>query len=117
MIKNTHKRKLNRTGAHRKALLRNLATSLFQHEKITTTLPKAKELASFSEKLITMAKPATLNARRAISSEIKDKQVCQKLIEVLVPRYQARAGGYTQIYRLGTRPGDRAEMAIIKLIS
>lgn len=116
MIKNTHKRKLSRTGSHRKALLRNLATSLFQHEKITTTLPKAKELARFSEKLLTMAKPGGLNARRALGGELKDQQVCRKVIEVLVPRCQNRPGGYTQILRLGTRPGDRAEMAIIKLV-
>jgi len=116
MIKNTHKRKLSRNSGHRKALLRNLATALFQHEKITTTLPKAKELVSFSEKILTMAKPGGMNARRAISGEIKDKQVCQKVIDVLVPRCQNRSGGYTQIYRLGTRPGDRAEMALVKLV-
>lgn len=117
MIKNTHRRKLSRTSAHRKALLRNMATSLFQYEKITTTLPKARELASFSERLITMARPGGLNAHRALCREIKDKQVCQKVLGVLVPRYQNRQGGYTQIYRLGTRVGDRAEMAMIKLIS
>jgi large subunit ribosomal protein L17 len=117
MIKNIHRRKLSRTGAHRKALLRNLATSLFQHEKVTTTLPKAKELASFSERLITLARPGGLNARRALGREIKDKVVFQKVMDVLVPRYQNRAGGYTQIFRLGTRVGDRAEMAMIKLVS
>ena len=117
MIKNTHRRKLSRTSAHRKAMLRNMATSLFQHEKITTTLPKAKELASFSERLITLARPGGLNAHRALAREIQDKQICQKVLEVLVPRYQNRNGGYTQIFRLGTRVGDRAEMAVVKLIS
>jgi large subunit ribosomal protein L17 len=117
MIKNLNKRKLSRTGAHRRALLRNLAVSLFQNEKITTTLPKAKELSSYSERLITLARPGDLNAKRAVEREIKDKQVFQKIFGVLVPRYQGRMGGYTQVLRLGSRRGDRAEMAVIRLIS
>jgi large subunit ribosomal protein L17 len=117
MIKNLNKRKLSRTGSHRKALLRNLATSLFLHEKIQTTLPKAKELASYSEKLITIARPSDLNAQRALAREIKDENIRKKIIEVLVPRYQSRKGGYTQIFKLGVRKGDNAEMAMVKLVS
>ncbi|MBN1622274.1 MAG: 50S ribosomal protein L17 [Endomicrobiales bacterium] len=117
MIKNLSRRKLSRTGGHRRSTLRNLATALFQHEKIKTTLPKAKELASYSEKLISTAKPSDLVARRYISREIKDKNIQKKLFEILVPRYQDRSGGFTQIFRIGERPGDGAEMAIIRLIS
>jgi len=117
MIKNLNRRKLSRTGAHRRALLRNLATALFQHEKVQTTLPKAKELASYSERLITLARANDMNARRALGREITDAQVQKKVFDILVPRYKDRSGGYTQIFRLGTRLGDRAEEAIIKLIS
>ncbi|MHB9156403.1 MAG: 50S ribosomal protein L17 [Endomicrobiales bacterium] len=117
MIKNLGGRKLSRTGAHRRSLLRNLATSLFQHEKIQTTLPKAKELASFSEKLITRARPGDLNAIKALSREIKNEEVRKKIFDVLVPRYQKRNGGYTQILKLGQRKGDNATMAVVRLIS
>lgn len=117
MIKNLGRRKLSRTSAHRRALLRNLAVSLFQHEKIRTTLPKAKELASFSEKLITKVRAGGILARRELLREINDEKVRNKILEVLVPRYQTRLGGYTRIFRVGTRIGDRAEMAIIKLVS
>jgi len=117
MIKNYGRRKLSVTSSHRRSLLRNLAQSLFQHEKITTTLSKAKEVAGFSERLITMARPKDLNARRALLREINNREVLKKLIDVLVPRYQDRKGGYTAIMRLGRRVGDRAEMAIVKLIS
>ena len=116
MIKNYGRRKLSRTSAHRRALLRNLAIALFQHEKVTTTLPKAKELARFSEKLITLARPGNLIAQRAISKEIHDKNVKKKLFEVLVPRYQNRSGGYTQVFRLGLRRGDNAKIAVIRLV-
>jgi large subunit ribosomal protein L17 len=117
MIKNHHRKKLSRTPAHRRALLRNLATALFQHEKIETTLSKAKELASYSEKLITKARENDLNAKRAFNSEIGDEQVRKKMFEVLVPRYQGRNGGYTRIFKVGTRRGDSAEVAIITLLS
>lgn len=117
MIKNLGYRKLGRTSAHRRAMLRNMATSLFQHEKIETTVEKAKELRRYSEKLITLARPSDLNARRAISKEIKNKNIQNKLFDTLVPRYQERKGGYTQIFRLGHRVGDNADMAIIKLVS
>lgn len=117
MIKNLNYRKLSRTGSHRKALLRNLATSLFEHEKIETTLAKAKELKRYSEKLITTARGNDLNARRAFNSEIKNEMVNKKMFEVLVPRYQERNGGYTRIFKVGFRTGDNAEIAIIKLVS
>lgn len=117
MIKNLNGRKLSRTGAHRKALLRNLATSLFQYEKIKTTLPKAKELAKFSERLITLARPNDLNAKKALFREIANEEVRKKIFDVIVPRYQTKNGGYTQIFKLGQRRGDRAEIAIIKLLS
>ena len=116
MIKNLGARKLSRTGSHRRAMLRNQATSLFQHESITTTLAKAKELSSFAERLITRAKPADVNAKRAISAELNNAEVKKKLFEVLVPRYAERKGGYTRIYKLGARTSDRAEMAVIKLV-
>ncbi|MGA2090713.1 MAG: 50S ribosomal protein L17 [Endomicrobiales bacterium] len=117
MIKNHNGSKLGRTGSHKLALLRNLATSLFLHEKIETTQSKAKELVRYAEKIITTARPADLNARRAVKGEIHDEIVYKKMFEVLVPRYQSRNGGYTQIFKLGTRVGDRAEMALVKLIN
>lgn len=117
MIKNHNGNKLSVTASHRRSMLRNMAVSLFQHEKISTTLARAKELKSFSEKILTMARPLDLNARRAVDREIKDKLVQKKIFEVLIPRYQNRAGGYTQIFKTGTRTGDRAETALIKLIS
>jgi len=116
MIKNLGARKLSRTGSHRRSLMRNQATSLFQHEAITTTLAKAKELSTYAEKLITKAKPADMNAKRAVAAELTDKAVKKKLFEVLVPRYAERKGGYTRIYKLGTRVSDRSEMAMIKLV-
>lgn len=117
MIKNLYRSKLSRPSAHRKALLRNMATSLFQYEKIQTTLSKARELIRYSEKLITIARPLDLNAQKALLREIKDNNVRKKIVEVLVPRYQNRTGGYAQMFRLGTRIGDRAEMVIVRLIS
>lgn len=117
MIKNLGGRKLSVTSAHRRSMLRNLATSLFQHEKIKTTVARAKEVASFSEKLITSARPGDMNAKRRISMDIKDKLIQKKLFEVLVPRYQNRPGGYTRVLKVGFRKGDNAEMAIVKLMA
>lgn len=117
MIKNLGKRKLSRTGGHRRSLLKNLATSLFLHEKITTTLAKAKEVAYYSEKIITSAKGLDLDARRAVAAKIQNKDVQKKLFDVLAPRFKERKGGFTKIYRLGNRPGDNAKKAVIKLIS
>jgi large subunit ribosomal protein L17 len=116
MIKTYNGSKLGVTSSHKKALLRNLAVELFLHEKITTTVPKAKELVSYSEKLVTKAKKADLNAIRAISGEINKKEVVKKIFDVLVPRYKERKGGYTQILKAGIRRGDSADIAIVKLI-
>ncbi|MCL2485192.1 MAG: 50S ribosomal protein L17 [Endomicrobia bacterium] len=116
MIKNHNGSKLGVTSSHKKAMLRNMAAELFLHEKITTTLPKAKELTSYAEKLVTKAKKADLSAIRAIHGEINNKEVVKKVFDVLAPRYKERNGGYTQILRVGTRRGDSAEMAIVKLV-
>lgn len=117
MTKNLGRRKLSVTPSHRTAMLRNMATSLFLHEKIETTLARAKELSSFSEKLITAAKPSDLNARRAVERDIKDQAVLKKLFDVIVPRFKERNGGYTRIFKTGVRVGDNAKTAIIKLIA
>jgi large subunit ribosomal protein L17 len=116
MIKNYNGSKLGVTASHKRAMLRNMSTSLFIHEKITTTLPKAKELVRYSEKLITKAKKVDLNAVKAIHSEINDKAAAKKVFEILVPRYRDRKGGYTQIFKAGVRRGDGAQIAIVKLI-
>ena len=109
-------RKLGKTTSHRLAMLRNMATSLFRHERITTTVPKAKELRSFAEKLITLAKQETLHARRRINRHIKDREVVSRLFDVIGIRFATRPGGYTRIIRTGYRRGDAAEMAIIELV-
>ena len=109
-------RKLGRPSAHRKAMMSNLATSLFDSERITTTLPKAKELRSFAERLITRAKKDSLHARRLVARVVHDKVVLKKLFDQLSPRYADRPGGYTRIYKLGYRKGDSAEMAVIELV-
>lgn len=116
MIKSHNGSKLGVTSSHKKAMLRNLATELFLHEKITTTLPKAKELVSYSEKLLTKAKKGDLSAIRALHGEISNKDVVKKVFDVLAPRYKERNGGYTQILKVGPRRGDSAEMAIVKLV-
>jgi large subunit ribosomal protein L17 len=116
MIKTYNGSKLGVTSSHKKAMLRNLATELFLHEKIETTLPKAKELVSYSEKLLTKAKRADLSAIRAVSGEIHNKEVVKKVFDVLAPRYKERNGGYTQILKIGTRRGDSADVAIVKLV-
>jgi len=110
-------RKLGRTQAHREATLRNLATALFQYEKIRTTEAKAKELRRYSEKIITEAKKNDLSARRAVARKIKDPIVNKKIFEIFVPRYQNRFGGYTQIFKIGFRDSDSAQLCLIKLIS
>jgi large subunit ribosomal protein L17 len=111
-------RKLGRTTSHRTALLRNLATALFERERIRTTLPKAKELRPFAEKLITLAKSEgdRLHARRLAAREIQDPQVLKKLFDTIGPRFAARPGGYTRILHLGSRKGDGAEMAYLELV-
>ena len=111
-------RKLGRITPHRIALLRNLATALFERERIRTTLMKAKELRPYAEKLITQAKrdDDRLHARRLVAREIHDLTVVKKLFDDLGARYASRAGGYTRILRLGPRRGDGAEMAIVELL-
>ena len=102
-------RKLNMTAAHRKAVLRNMATSLFRHERIETTTAKAKELRPFAERLITLAKRGDLHARRLVAQKIPDREVLGKLFSDLGPRFAERPGGYTRILKLGNRRGDAAE--------
>jgi large subunit ribosomal protein L17 len=109
-------RKLGRTSAHRLALLRNLSTSLFDKERITTTLMKAKELRPFAERLLTLSKRETLHARRQVLRHIRDGSVVSKMFDTLSARYAQRPGGYTRIVKLGPRRGDSAEMAIIELV-
>jgi large subunit ribosomal protein L17 len=111
-------RKLGRTTPHRIALLRNLATALFEKERIRTTLPKAKEVRSFAEKLITLARREEnrLHARRQVARDIQNPVVVKKLFDTLGARFATRPGGYTRILRLGPRHGDGAEMAYLELV-
>lgn len=109
-------RKLSRTASHREALLRNLAVSLFRHERINTTTAKAKELRPFAERLITLAKRGDLHARRLAERKIRDRAVLAKLFDTLGPRYAERPGGYTRVLKTGFRQGDGAEMAFIELV-
>ena len=109
-------RKLGRTSEHRMALLRNLSTSLFKAERITTTLHKAKELRPFAEKLITMARRDTLHSRRLAARDIQDRAVLKKLFDTLGPRFSQRPGGYSRILKLGWRQGDGAEVAMVELL-
>ncbi len=111
-------RKLGRITPHRTALLRNLATALFERERIRTTLMKAKELRPYAERLITLAKREDdrLHARRLVLRDIQDPTVVKKLFDSLGARYATRPGGYTRILRLGPRRGDGAEMAIVELL-
>lgn len=115
MIKNLHRRKLSRPSSHRRALLRNMATSLFKYEKIKTTYPKAKELSWFADKIITLVKRNTLDSRRRVYAEIRDKDVRKKLYEVIASRYANKNSGYTAVYRAGIRKSDSAQMALIVL--
>lgn len=109
-------RHLNRTSAHRKAMFRNMAVSLFRQELIRTTLPKAKELRRTAEPLITMAKTDTVAKRRLAFARLRDRDVVQKLFNELGPRYQDRPGGYLRILKCGFRSGDKAPMALVELI-
>tara|TARA_B100000963_G_scaffold329786_1_gene319438 strand:- start:254 stop:676 length:423 start_codon:yes stop_codon:yes gene_type:complete len=110
------KRKLNRTSSHRKALLANMAVALIKHEQIKTTLPKAKELAPYVEKLITLGKKGDLNARRRLYSIIPEKKWGAKVFDILSERYKERSGGYTRIMKAGYRYGDSAPLAVIELV-
>ncbi len=109
-------RKLNRDREHRKALFSNLMTALFQHERIKTTVPKAKELRRYAEKMITRAKVNTLHNKRIVMKRIKDRDVVAKLFDEIAPRYKNVNGGYTRIIKLNRRLGDGAEMAYIELV-
>ena len=109
-------RRLDRTTEHRTAMLKNMATSLFLHERIRTTTPKAKELKRFAEKVLTLARKGTAHARRQAHVEIRDVEVLNKLFETLGPRFASRPGGYTRLVRVGRRAGDNAELAIIELV-
>jgi large subunit ribosomal protein L17 len=109
-------RRLDRTTEHRTAMLRNMATSLFRHERITTTTPKAKELKRFAEKIVTLAKKGTPHARRIANRDVRDVEVLNKLFGSLADRFKARAGGYTRVVRVGRRHGDNAELAVIELV-
>jgi len=109
-------RQLSRTRSHRKATLRNLATSLFRHERIETTTAKAKELRPFAERLITLARRGDVHARRLAATKIQDREVLGKLFDEIAPRYMERPGGYTRVLKLGNRKGDAAEMSLIELV-
>lgn len=109
-------RKLNRTASHRRALLANLVTALFEHGSIKTTLAKAKEARPLAEKLITLAKRGDLAARRRALRIVKDKSLVYKLFNQLAPKFVDRNGGYTRIVRLGRRMGDGAHIAILQLV-
>ena len=109
-------RKLNRTSSHRLSMLRNMMKSLIEHECIRTTLPKAKELRSVVEPILTLAKTATVANRRMAFNRLRDRDVVTKLFDVLGPRYIARPGGYTRILKLGFRVGDNAPMALMELV-
>lgn len=110
------KRKLQRTSSHRIAMLRNMAASLIKHEQITTTLPKARELRPYVEKLITLAKRGGLSNRRLAMARLMDETQLAKLFDTLAPRYADRAGGYTRVLKAGFRASDAAPMGIIELV-
>ena len=109
-------RKFNRTSSHRQAMFRNMAVSLFKHETIITTLPKAKELRRVVEPLITLAKLDNVAKRRLAFARLRDKEAVKKLFEEIVPRIGQRAGGYTRIIKCGFRPSDSAPRALIELV-
>ena len=109
-------RHLNRTSSHRDAMFRNMANSLFRHELIKTTVPKAKELRRVAEPLITMAKSDSVHKRRLAFAHLRDKEVVGKLFTELGPRYETRPGGYLRILKCGFRAGDAAPMAYVELV-
>ena len=109
-------RKLGRTSEHRKAMMRNMVTSLFEHERIVTTVPKAKEARKVADKMITLAKRGDLHARRQAYAYIQSKDIVAKLFDVIHEQYVDRNGGYTRIIQTGRRNGDAAPMAILELV-
>jgi large subunit ribosomal protein L17 len=116
MRHNKSGRKLNRNSSHRKAMFSNMANSLFDHEIIKTTLPKAKELRRVAEPIITLAKTDSVANRRSAFAKLRDKEMVGKLFNELAPRYKDRPGGYTRILKCGFRSGDAAPMAYIELV-
>ena len=109
-------RKLGRTSSHRRAMFANMAVALVKHEQITTTLPKAKELRRYVEKLVTLGKRGDLHARRLLIAKTRDQVTATKLIDVLGPRYDGRPGGYVRVLKAGFRHGDNAPMAVIEFV-
>ena len=109
-------RKLNRTSSHRTAMFKNMMASLIEHEEIKTTVPKAKELRGFVERLITISKNDTVAKRRIVFSRIRSKEAVTKLFTELGPRFKQRPGGYLRILKCGYRTGDKAPMAIVQLV-
>ncbi|RUM39859.1 MAG: 50S ribosomal protein L17 [Desulfocapsa sp.] len=109
-------KRLGRTGSHKKAMVRNMVTSLFEHERIVTTTPKAKEVRKVADKMITLAKRGDLHAKRQALSFIQSKDVVAKLFDEIQAQYADRNGGYTRIIQTGQRRGDAAPMAILELV-
>ena len=109
-------KKLNRTSSHRKALLKNMTQALIKHEQIITTLPKAKTLKPYFDKLITIGKKGNLSARRQAISKVGDIKLVEKLFSILAKRYETRNGGYSRVLKAGFRYGDAAPMAVIELV-
>lgn len=116
MIHRWKGKKLGRTAAHRNAMLSNQAQSLIRHKRIRTTLAKSKELRRFVERLVTMAKKDTIHARRQVGRVIQDKAIIKRLFDDIAPEFKERPGGYTQIFKLGPRPNDGAQMAYIQFV-
>lgn len=116
MRHNAKGRQLSRTSTHKKAMLNNMAASLFAHGGVTTTQAKAKELRPFAERLITLARRGDLHSRRLVERKIKDRDITHKLFTEIGPRFAARPGGYTRILKLGHRVGDGADVAKIELL-
>jgi len=117
MRHNKSGRRLGRTTSHRVAMFRNMITSFLNHERITTTDAKAKELRSIADKMITLGKRGDLHAMRLAASYIREKSVVTKLFTTIAPRYTDRPGGYTRIIKLGLRPGDNAQLSLIELVT
>ena len=109
-------RKLGRNPSHRRALLRNLVTSFLEHERLVTTVPKAKELRPLAEKMITLGKRDTLHARRQVMAYLLNDSIVKKVFDTIAPRFSDRPGGYSRIVRLGPRVGDGADIAVIELL-
>jgi len=109
-------RKLSRTSSHRKALLKNLSIAMIEREQIETTLPKAKELRRFIEKLVTVSRNADLNTHRTVFAALQDKEATKKLINEIAPKYESRNGGYTSIVKTRIRRGDATQMAYISFV-